>query len=232
MPIPFSEGEILVYHVAFGFVPAGKAQIEVLGTETINGQLTYAIMSTARSAKGYDWIFKVRDSITTWIDADSLYSHRAQKIIHEGKFNDVKYVEYHLADSLAPWWDDGRPQTPVKVEPRVQDVLSSGFKSRTLPLAVGDTFSLRTHDVKKTYDLLVIVHERDTVETIAGTFSCFKVEPVLRSGGLFNKEKKARVYIWVTDDERRIPVMMQSKVSFGSFTAQLESYTPGKRHRN
>jgi hypothetical protein len=85
---------------------------------------------------------------------------------------------------------------------------------------------IRTHDVKKTYDLLVIVHARETVETIAGKFDCFKTEPIMKSGGLFKKERKARLYVWVTTDDRRIPVMMTSKASFGTFTVQLESYTP------
>ncbi len=109
----------------------------------------------------------------------------------------------------------------------MHDVLAAGYKARTLPLAVGDTFSIPTHDVNKTYNLLVIVHSRETVETRAGKFDCFRVEPVLHSGGIFKKEKGARVFVWVTTDERRIPVRMQSKVSFGSVTAEMEHYTPG-----
>ncbi|MBK6767209.1 MAG: DUF3108 domain-containing protein [bacterium] len=41
------------------------------------------------------------------------------------------------------------------------------------------------------------------------------------------RRRKAHVYVWVTADERRIPVVMSSKVSFGSFTVELESYVPG-----
>ena len=230
-PVPFAIGERLTFHVAFGVVPAGKAVLEVLDTVQVNDQWSWAIRSTARSAKGFDWVFKVRDTIRTWMDTDSLYSHHFHKTLQEGFFEDEKEVKFELADSLARWWDDGMVRSPRRVEPRVQDVLSAGYRTRVAEMEVGDTLVWRTHDVKKTYDLLVIVHGRDTVQTLAGEFDCFVCEPVLKSGGLFNKERKAHVYVWMTADERRLPIMMTSKVSFGSFTAELEDYVPGEGKR-
>jgi hypothetical protein len=224
-------GERIDFHVAFGIVPAGKARLEVLDTARVNGHLAMHARSTARSAKSFDLVFKVRDSIETWFDADSIYALRFHKRLREGPYRDEKTVEFLLADSLVHWWDDGTEKPPLVVQPRVQDVLSAGYKARLLPMAVGDTFAIRTHDVNKTYDLMVIVHARETVETPAGLFDCFKVEPILRSGGLFKKEKGARVFVWVTADDRRIPVQMESKVSFGTITAVMESYRPPESQR-
>lgn len=225
--LPFAVGERMTYHVSFGAVPAGKAELQVMDTVLIGDQWTWRIQSSARSAKGFDWVFKVRDTITTWVDMDSIYSHRFHKRLMEGFFKDEKLVKFSLADSLVYWWDEDKAKGPMKVEPRVQDVLSAGFRTRTIELNVGDTISIRTHDVNKTYDLLVMVYARDTVQTLAGEFACFVCEPVLKSGGLFQKERKAHVYVWVTADERRIPVIMSSKVSFGSFTVELEDYVAG-----
>jgi len=227
LPIPFSIGERIVYHVSFSAVPAGKAELNVLDTVMVNDQWAWRIQSSARSAKGFDWVFKVRDTITTWVDTDSIYSLKFHKRLSEGFFHDDRLVKYDFTDSTVHSWDDGVKKNPIKVEPRVQDVLSAGYRTRTIDLAIGDTIAIKTHDVNKTYDLLVIVHARDTLQSLAGEFDCFVCEPVLRSGGLFQKERKARVYVWVTADERRIPVIMTSKVSFGSFIVELEDYTPG-----
>lgn len=226
LPVPFGIGEQIVLHVSFGIIPAGKAVIEVIDTTRINDQLAYYVVSTARSAKGFDWIYKVRDSIETWLDADSIYSHQFRKQLREGSYRDEKIVKFSFKDSIAYWWDDGKEKDPLHVEPYVQDAFTAALKTRTLPMEVGDTLVIRTHDVKKTYDLFVIVHSRETVETMSGTYDCFKAEPIMKSGGLFKKERKARLFVWVTADERRIPVMLKSKASFGTFTVQLESYTP------
>lgn len=226
-PLPFSVGEKMSYHVSFGAVPAGKAVLQVMDTVQINDQWCWRVQSSARSAKGFDWVFKVRDTITTWIDTDSIYSHRFHKRLMEGFYKDEKLVKFFPADSLVRYWDEGKEKDPKKVEPYVQDVLSAGFRTRTLDFELGDTLAIRTHDVNKTYDLLVMVLARDTVQTLAGEFDCFVCEPALKSGGLFQKERKAHVYVWVTADERRIPVVMSSKVSFGSVTVELEAYEPG-----
>lgn len=230
-PLPFSVGEKMSYHVSFGAVPAGKAVLQVMDTVQINDQWCWRVQSSARSAKGFDWIFKVRDTITTWIDTDSIYSHRFHKRLIEGFYKDEKLVKFFPADSLVRYWDEGKEKDSRKVDPYVQDVLSAGFRTRTLEFEVGDTLAIRTHDVNKTYDLLVMVLARDTVQTLAGEFDCFVCEPVLKSGGLFQKERKAHVYVWVTADERRIPVVMSSKVSFGSVTVELEAYEPGEGKR-
>ena len=47
---------------------------------------------------------------------------------------------------------------------------------------------------------------------------------------VFEKNPHARLQIWVTADERRIPVKLQSKIAVGSFTAELVRIeTPGGR---
>jgi hypothetical protein len=46
------------------------------------------------------------------------------------------------------------------------------------------------------------------------------VEPVLKYPGIF--ENKGKLTVWVTDDQRRIPVLMRSKILIGAISAVLE----------
>jgi hypothetical protein len=49
------------------------------------------------------------------------------------------------------------------------------------------------------------------------------VEPVLKNlRGIFKREKNAKVYLWVTNDQQRLPVMLKSKITLGYFTAELK----------
>ena len=43
-------------------------------------------------------------------------------------------------------------------------------------------------------------------------------------GGIFEKAEDSDIRIWITDDDLRIPVRFKSKVTVGSFIADLISY--------
>jgi len=66
----------------------------------------------------------------------------------------------------------------------------------------------------------VLVHGREKVEVPAGSFSCLIIEPVLKGEGLF--QQKGRLRIWVTDDERKLPVLMKTEILIGTIDVKLK----------
>ena len=66
----------------------------------------------------------------------------------------------------------------------------------------------------------MIIHKRETIKTDLGTFKTVKVEPVLDGDGIFNSS--GRIFIWFTDDEKRLPVLMQCEIKLGSIKAELK----------
>ena len=226
--LPFGVGESLEYHVRYGAIPAGKARIAILDTASVRGQLCYYAVSQARSAKAFDIIFKVRDKIETWFDFDSLQTHRYHKMLNEGNYHDEKSVEYLYDKGVAQLIDDGEFKGDYPIPSWVQDALSALFWVRTLPFAEDTVLIIPTHDIRKTYDLQIVIGKKEKISTPAGEFECYQVEPRLKSGGIFKKDKGARVWIWFTADDRKLPVLMRSKVFFGSVTAELETYVPGQ----
>jgi hypothetical protein len=61
------------------------------------------------------------------------------------------------------------------------------------------------------------------IEVPAGTFNCIIIEPMIKEGGLFKSE--GRILIWMTNDERRIPVRVSTKVVIGSIDTDLREYS-------
>jgi hypothetical protein len=60
----------------------------------------------------------------------------------------------------------------------------------------------------------------------AGRFRTVVVQPVIQTNGLFGEGGRAEIYF--TDDERRIPVLIKSRVPVvGSLTMSLRSYRAG-----
>jgi hypothetical protein len=65
---------------------------------------------------------------------------------------------------------------------------------------------------------------RETVSVPAGTFETLVLEPDLQNvEGVFAKKQRAKIKLWVTNDEHRLLVQMKSKAVVGSFVAELVS---------
>ena len=73
-----------------------------------------------------------------------------------------------------------------------------------------------------TYELDVKFRGRQEVETDAGKFKCVVIEPMAKEGGLFKSDGK--VYLWMTDDDRKIPVIVSTKIPIGSIDSELAEY--------
>lgn len=218
----FGPGERMVFTIGYGPVTAGEAVIEVTGLTTYQGHLCYKLESTANSNRFFSSFYKVRDRIVSYLDAEYLYSRYFNKRLREGDYRKTVEISFDHDQEVARYADGQQ----YDIMSGIQDVLSAFFFVRNLDLGSGDTYSLVAHSSRKTYDLKVIVHGKETVTVEAGTFECFVVEPVLQGEGLFKHEGKITIY--VTDDAYRVPVLVKTKVPVGSIDVQLKEYHPGK----
>lgn len=220
--VPFGVGENLVFSVQYGLVTAGEATLEVRNLATLDGRPCYRIVSDARTNEFFSKFYAVRDRYESYIDTVELYSLRYEKHLREGKFKRDAVVDFDQVRHRAKYKDK-----VVPIPPRTQDVLSALYYVRTLPLEVGQSISLANHTDGKNYPLIVKVHRRERVKVDAGEFDCLVVEPILRGPGIFTQ--KGRLTVWLTDDERRMPVLMKSKVIIGHVAAVLKEYKTAPR---
>lgn len=219
--LPYRLGEVCTFEIGYGPIKAGVATIAVEDTLTYFGQKVMHVRTRARSNRFFDAFFKVRDQATSYIDADSLFARYHAKTIREGGYE--KDVEVHF-DQVAgiAYEPDG---DELEFEPTLHDVLSAFFRVRTLPLPEGAVIDLPTHDDDEIYDLKIEVVRREMRDTPLGRVRCVVVQPRLGEGGLFRSQ--GDLFVWFTDDERRIPVLMEATVPVGAIQARLTDYEPG-----
>jgi len=86
-------------------------------------------------------------------------------------------------------------------------------------LDVGRSVFVDIFDSKKLWNVEVQVLRKEKIRTNLGEFDTVLIKPLMKSEGIFNK--KGDMYIWLTDDVKRIPVRMQTKVAVGSIIATL-----------
>jgi hypothetical protein len=219
--VPYGVGEKLVFSIDYGPVNAGEGTLEVLGIVQEDGHECYQIESRATSNRFFSTFYKVRDRAVTHIDRRRLFSRFFEKRLREGTY--TKHEEVHFdQEGIKAQYQDGRVFDTM---PGIQDVLSAFYYARTRDLEVGQQFGILTHSSRKDYSLEVFVHGRETVQVPAGIFDCFIVEPVILGDGLFQHEGK--LTIWLTADERKLPVLMKTKVKVGSIDASLKEFTLG-----
>ena len=63
--------------------------------------------------------------------------------------------------------------------------------------------------------------KKETIKTPAGNFSAVRYEVLLMNGVIYNRS--GRIFVWLTDDERRLPVQIRIRlqVLIGTVTLQL-----------
>lgn len=213
--VPWKIGEYFQFSIEWSGLNGGNALMQVQNLQTLDGHRVWRIVTKAESNSFVSKFYKVRDRAESCIDAESLYTRRFEKHLREGAYKKDLLIRFDQRSKKAVY-EDGKS---MDVPARVHDVLSAFYYVRTCPLPDGGTISIPTHDNEKSYDMVVKVIRRERVEVPAGKFDCVVVEPIMKSEGIF--KSKGDMFVWLSDDDRRIPVQVKSKVPIGSISVTL-----------
>jgi hypothetical protein len=220
----FGAGEKLTFLIRYGPIVAGNARLSIPKIVQVNGRPSYHIVSEAWSNNFFSKFYKVEDRVESYTDVDGIFSWWFKKRLREGGFKADHEVTFDQINRLAIT-QNGKKSDTLAVPLFVQDVLSAMYFIRTMTLAPGDTVFLDNHSDGKLFPLKVVVHGREKINVKAGKFSCLVVEPFLKTPALF--QQKGRVVVHMTDDARKIPVMMTSQIyvkafNLGAVVAEVE----------
>ena len=217
--LPFFVGEELSFEVRWMGLLAGNARMAVSGRVSRSGHDVYHIRSVAESSPFFSLFYYVHDQGETFVDAHELlpwYYHLDQR---EGSRVVQRTVTFDHQRGVAIHTKNQEPPQEVKVPVGVHDSLSSFYMLRTLPLRVGQSIHLHTFANGKTYDVEVQILRREKAEAYWGPVDALVVRPQMRFQEILRQ--KGEVLIWVTDDDRRLPIRMRTAITVGSIEATL-----------
>jgi len=226
----FTIPERLVYDISWSGIKAGTAVQEV----SRSGD-TVTITSIAKSADWLSVFYKVDDhleAVMTKGENGQLFGvpRIYRENLSEGRTRFHKEVTFDHANRnavIVNFLDKSRIN--FVITPITFDSLSSFYFARLQNMEIGKSYYIDVFDGKRLHNTEVKVLRREELETDVGTFKTVVIMPILKTQGIFSKT--GDLYIWLTDDERHIPVKMKSKVKIGSITAKLVggSYWPEKK---
>lgn len=211
--------EKLVFDLTWTGIKAGTATQEIVKENGVT-----RIISTARSADWLSAFFPVEDRIETVMAG----SHGAglglpksyRMKIHEGRTRRDKEITFDHAKLTAFYVDHlNGEKKKFDIEKDTLDTLSSFYFLRSMPLEVGKSVFVTVFDGKRLWNTEIRVLRREKINTKLGKFDTIVVQPLMKAEGIF--DKRGDMFIWLTDDNRRLPVKMKTKVPVGSVTATL-----------
>ena len=218
----FGYGEKLEYKIGYKYITAGTGSFEI-GKEPIikMGRKCYDIQFNVKSLPSLEWIYKVKDRYSSALDINSIIPWEFEQHIREGNFKRDFKASFDQIQNKAFVGKES-----YKVPENVHDIVSAFYFVRTMDLknAKKDSIIMLKNFFKDTtHNLGVKILGREKVKVEAGTFKTIVIEPLVVDGGLFKSE--GRLVIWLTDDERKIPVKVGTKIVIGFVGAELTGYS-------
>lgn len=227
-PLPFAPGERFVYDVLLNDTRVGKGVMKVEEKTTFEGREVYHLVSELKSNRFFSFFVPINDRIESYMDIKELDSRRIEIRKERRRKTEEKVVTFDQIGHRAVQRKNNEEEIFV-IPPRVQDSLSSLYFFRTQPPPEeGEAMTIDIHENEKNGKLEVRSLSRERVRTPAGTFDTIKIQTALPQVGALSNN--GTVFIWFTDDEKRVPVLMQTESKRGTITLLLSSRQDGENH--
>lgn len=115
---------------------------------------------------------------------------------------------------------NGKPERiELAATPIARDMLSTFFFLRALPLKTGTPICLEVYAARKMWSMVGAVGPRERIETPLGRFETVRVDATATR--LDDAAIKRAAHVWITDDDRRLPVVAVGEVRGKTIRAQL-----------
>jgi len=220
-------GEKLTYNISWSnILQAGTSVMEVRDERTADNRPAYRVISAARSSQLVSAFYPVMDTVQSVMDARELCSLSYSLSESHGGKKRRKEMVFDHENGTVRIVTNGSAET-FSIPDHVQDALSSLYYLRTRDdFVTGKAIIIDVHEGGKNWSVEVQTLGRERLKTALGEFNTIKVKTYPKYDGVF--QHKGEIFIWLTDDARKIPVLMKSTITIGSIVAALTELRTGE----
>ncbi len=227
----FATGEQITYKLYYNWgmmwLPAGEVVFRV---NELPSQ--YHVTVTGETYESYEWFYKVRDRYESYIDKETLLPQIHIKDIHEGGFKRYDRTTFdqvdHKAISARGKTRDKLEEEAIDFDGCMHDLISIVYWARNLhyeDMSVDQEIPIKVMMDRRIYPLNVKYLGREEKKKVRGVgyFDTQRFSPQLIAGEVFKEGDEMQ--IWVSNDENKLPVLIESPVVVGSVKAVLHKYS-------
>ena len=224
LEIGYSGKETLGYDVSWtGGIKIGELHLQVNSID--NHAEEYEIRAEVTTKNGaIDLVYPIEDLHVTKVRGPKRLPYHYEIWQKEGfNYRAHRVIEFDQEHGKIKYTKNNKIEGIFQVEGETNNEFSSFFNSRLMEFAIGGRFIVPTFADKKRNEVIVnAVARRHFEETLLGPVTAVEIMPIMNFKGLY--DKKGDTVIWYTDDECRVPVLINSKIVIGSLTAELVAY--------
>lgn len=229
----FKAGEQFNYKIFYNWgaiwMEAGEASFSVF-LNTLNGRKVFHFVGTGATYPKYDWFYKVRDKYESYADTLSLKPLRFIREVKEG----LSYVyDDYVFDQKKNkvYTSSKRNKKACKIDSIniigcTNDLMTAIYYARSLDFSkykAKDTIPITFILDGEIFPSYIRYLGKETIKSeLLGNIRCIKFSPKLIEGTIFKGGEGMTV--WITDDENKMPVYVETPIIVGTIKVNLFSY--------
>lgn len=230
--LPYVPGESLTYVVNYKWgainTDVGEAVTSLSYIDTLG--LFHSVI-TGRTYKFYDIIFKVREHFESKFFDDPIKPHYFYRKTQEGKYRIKNTFHFekdtNLVHATVQKYDRIPVDTILVGTGNTFDIPALFYKVRTMDfdsvsVGVEQPISFVIDDDVYNFYFILVGKEEKKVRGL-GTFNTLKFAVRLVAGSVFTGDDD--MFIWVTDDENKVPLLFESPIIVGRVQGRLVEYS-------
>jgi len=230
---PYRVGEKVSLALSYFNVTAGTMDLEVLPFVQVNGAKSYSFSITVQSSSLFSRFYSVDDRATTYVNYNTLIPYNFEIKIKESKQLGTVTSYFDWPKQKALYWEkkvtkekgEVERKQEWEVEPFSQNVISAVYYLRSFQLRPGKKLGFRVADDGKNLVFNAEVLRREKLDTEVGELDTVVVKPTITVDGLF--KPVGDILLWLSDDDRKFVVRIESKIRIGTIVGKLKALHPG-----
>ena len=202
-----SIGEKLTYNISFAaFSDAGFLELHNLGREKLNDREVSVVRARLRTSGTVQaTLLNIDHESTVFIEPNTNLPIRAERFLR----TDDKPVEVRRDFS----------ENQIASDANLHDLISALYQIRTFDFNNNQIQTLKIWENDRVVEIRLQAAKRETISTAIGAFNAFVVQ--VRSADEQVNRFKTKIYL--SDDDRRVPVLISLRLPQGEVRAELAS---------
>lgn len=223
-------GEILHYRAYYNWkiiwIPAGEVKFSIAEDST-----EYKYTVRGKSFSSYDNFFRVNDYYATTVDKQTMLPKTFVRHVEEGDYRKFDSLTFDHKNLVVYSLNGKTKETAIAkafpIDSCTLDLLSVMYNLRNINTSdyiPGESLDISMFIDEEVYPIHVVYDKKEPKKIRdLGKFNTLLIHPELVVGNIFKEGDN--MSIWVSDDENKVPLMIESPISVGSVKAVLQAYS-------